>query len=514
MEKNILVLIALVFTVSFSIQESYGLNDYDLISEWGSFGIAKPGFFSHPQSVAVDNDGNVYITDLGNKRIQKLSSTGQFLIEWGTNGKQVGEFHYPSGIAVDEKYVYVSDRDLHKVQKFDHDGNFVLEWGQHGTKEGQFKFPNGVLVSNNFVYVVDTGNHRIQKFTLDGKFVLSFGSSGIHDAQFLTAVDIDDDIEGNLYITDRGNGKIEKFDSDGNHMESFKYSGRNYSFSPEGISVDSDGSMFVINTANNRILHLSPDSSYLDIFEQKGPYPDKFQMPYDLAFGINGELFVVDSGKNKITVLETSHTKVTEPTQLGNITNTKDTLKPTLFSPPDMVVDATDFLTHVNIGKPVTYDASGIKTITNNAPDEFPLGITTIMWISFDNAGNSNHSFQNITINACGRSYLEYNGIYGSANDDFIEGTDLDDLIFALDGNDLIDGKGGNDCIFGGSGDDIINGNGGDDIINGNGGNDIIKGYSDNDILYGDEGQDIVDGGVGIDNCHDKLTDVLINCES
>ena len=66
-----------------------------------------------------------YISDLGNKRIQKFSSTGEYVTQWGQSGKLPGEFHYPSGIAVDSNFVYVADHDLHKIQKFS------LEWNIH-----------------------------------------------------------------------------------------------------------------------------------------------------------------------------------------------------------------------------------------------------------------------------------------------------------------------------------------------------------------------------------------------
>jgi DNA-binding beta-propeller fold protein YncE len=69
-------------------QSSFGLSGYDNISEWGSFGITGSGNFSHPQFIAVDDDGSIYVTDLGNKRVQKLSSNGEYITEWGKSGKQ------------------------------------------------------------------------------------------------------------------------------------------------------------------------------------------------------------------------------------------------------------------------------------------------------------------------------------------------------------------------------------------------------------------------------------------
>ena len=66
----------------------------------GQFGLSRPGHFSYPEFITVDADGNSYIGDLGNKRIQKFSSTGEYLVHWGQSGTLPGEFHYPAGIAI------------------------------------------------------------------------------------------------------------------------------------------------------------------------------------------------------------------------------------------------------------------------------------------------------------------------------------------------------------------------------------------------------------------------------
>jgi DNA-binding beta-propeller fold protein YncE len=83
---------------------------------------------------------------------------------WGSCGTAEGEFHCPTGIAVDALgNVYVTDGC--RVQKFAADASFVKAWGVFGSGEAQFIFPNGVAVdAAQNVYVVDTNNHRIQKF--------------------------------------------------------------------------------------------------------------------------------------------------------------------------------------------------------------------------------------------------------------------------------------------------------------------------------------------------------------
>ena len=134
----------LLLATSFT-QTSFGFGDYDFLSEWGSFGIVDAGHFSHPQFIAVGEDGSIYVSDLGNKRVQKFTSEGQYLTEWGKSGKLSGEFHYPSGIAVSADSVFVADRDLNRIQKFTTDGEFVSQWGGKGIYEGQFYFDNCLI---------------------------------------------------------------------------------------------------------------------------------------------------------------------------------------------------------------------------------------------------------------------------------------------------------------------------------------------------------------------------------
>jgi Ca2+-binding RTX toxin-like protein len=504
-------------------QNSFGFVGYDYISEWGSFGIVEPGRFSHPQFIAVGDDGSIYVSDLGNKRVQKFSSNGEYITEWGKSGKQSGEFHYPSGIAVSGDFVFVADRDLNRIQKFSLDGEFITEWGEKGSYDDQLFFPNGVAVNNGTVYVADTGNQRIQIFSTDGKFISSFGSSGLGEGQFLTVVGIDIDADGNVYVTDKGNSKIEKYDVNGKLIKSFSFNSPNYTFSPEAIAIDPAGEMFIANSANDRILHLSQNSDLnLNVFDQIGPYSDSFDILTDIAIGINGELLVVDSANHKIKSFETPF--YVKPVIIDSIEisdeiiedSSSDKTKPVIIAPISLEVEATDMLTVVSFGEAIATDESGIKAIINNAPNAFSPGISTIVWVAFDNVGYSSSTLQTITVKTCGNTYSDYNIIEGTQGDDVIQGTDGDDLIFGLAGNDIISGSKGNDCIFGGYGDDIISGGDGDDTIKGNSGNDILKGQSGDDLIYSNSGSDVIDGGADYDRCYSPInfqSDLLLNCE-
>jgi DNA-binding beta-propeller fold protein YncE len=153
-------------------------SDGIFVRKWGGFGTNGSGIgnFNHPEAIAVDHSGKfVYVADF-NKHVQKFDTSSKFITKWGTErgqpGSGDGEFGLsrdnggPHGIAVDnEGNVYVADTGNNRIQKFSNDGKFIAKWGSYGTGEGQLNEPKGVAVDRfGNVYVVDSGNHRIQLF--------------------------------------------------------------------------------------------------------------------------------------------------------------------------------------------------------------------------------------------------------------------------------------------------------------------------------------------------------------
>ena len=194
-----------------------------------------------------------------------------------------------------------------------------------------------------------------------------------------------------------------------------------------------------------------------------------------------------------------------------------DTTAPVLTTPQDIIVDAVSTETSLEIGLASIDDIiDDSPTITNDAPEVFPLGETIVTWTATDKFGNESISAQIISVQTCGNDPSDYNLIIGSEDDDILIGTTLSDLIFANGGDDIISGDKGNDCIIAGDGNDIIFGNEGDDNISGQDGNDIIKGQSGEDFIFGGFGLDVIDGGEDIDTCKiidEQNFDIVIKCE-
>ncbi|MDQ6957462.1 MAG: 6-bladed beta-propeller, partial [Mariprofundaceae bacterium] len=144
-----------------------GSNNPVNVQVWGGLGDAH-GQFNEPFDVAVNKQGFVYVTDVRNKRVQKFSSNGDFILTFGEN-----LFEKPSGIAVaSDATVWVTDYDLDKVFHFDGQGKLIAAWGKAGDKQGEFESPVDVAVNaEGLVYVVDQYHHRIQVFSSDGRFI-------------------------------------------------------------------------------------------------------------------------------------------------------------------------------------------------------------------------------------------------------------------------------------------------------------------------------------------------------
>lgn len=143
--------------------------DGDVLAAIGGFGEG-PGQFKDPSGLAFDADGNLYVADTGNSRIQKFDSSGKPVLEWGSWGSPAGLFSSPRGVACGTGRVYVADADNHRVQVFDPKGRFLYQWGKAPVEplrgEGRLHFPTALAVSpsGGLTVVAEPVDHRCQVF--------------------------------------------------------------------------------------------------------------------------------------------------------------------------------------------------------------------------------------------------------------------------------------------------------------------------------------------------------------
>jgi sugar lactone lactonase YvrE len=149
----------------------YDADSYKLLRRIGTGGknhfLTTPGDFGAPQGVAVDGDGNVYVTDTLNDRVEIFDADGTFISTFGKAGDGPGYFARPKGIAVDsDGHIWVADEMQDRLQVFNRDGQLLTYIGQgHGELPGQFKALIGVAIDKkNNVYTTEQYPGRLQMF--------------------------------------------------------------------------------------------------------------------------------------------------------------------------------------------------------------------------------------------------------------------------------------------------------------------------------------------------------------
>ena len=208
---------------------------------------SDPGTFDYPDDVAIGRDGLIYVADESNYRVQVIDAEGNSVrTPWAG-----GMFGYPTGVAVDVNgTVHVCDADDSYERITAHDpftGAIQHTWGS----SAEFSGPQGIAAtsvgSNVYIYVADTFNKRIRKFSYDPSsgyaHVGSWDGSGTDAGQMWDPRGVAVAPDGSVYVTDTSNGRVIRFTSDGDYLDEWGTrvpGGTDIGefWDPEGIAVD------------------------------------------------------------------------------------------------------------------------------------------------------------------------------------------------------------------------------------------------------------------------------------
>ncbi len=291
---------------------------YEFQARWGSYGEGQSQF-NQPTDLAVGSDGNVYIADGYNERVQVYGPRGEFILMFGydvvtggsagfeicagypqicqkgARGNGNGQFHSPSGVAISSSGdIYVADSQNNRVQVFGSNGSFKTQFGQSYIQNA-----GGVaLDKNDNAYVVDTENRQIDVFDSTHSYKISIGFPILN-----TPADVEiglDTADGkrSLYIPDSASNNVRVFDSDGRHLGSWDGSNSPSVFRyPNGVGIDGQGNVFVADTINHRIAKFGAWADYLDSWGSFGAEDGLFKFPGDVAVGGDQSVYVADTFK-------------------------------------------------------------------------------------------------------------------------------------------------------------------------------------------------------------------------
>jgi sugar lactone lactonase YvrE len=209
----------------------------------GDEGLAISANFWNPRGMAFDNDGNLIICDLGNHIVRQVDkTTGIVTTIAGTamNGGYTGDdgpatsakLNVPRGVAIDMNGdIYISDSENHVIRKIANDTGIITTFAGSGeagysgdgglATSAKMVFPEQLAIDNesNILYCVEYGNHVIRKIDLNTKIITTFAGTGLGGysgdfgpattATFYLPRGIVLDKDGNVYISDE-NGTVRK----------------------------------------------------------------------------------------------------------------------------------------------------------------------------------------------------------------------------------------------------------------------------------------------------------------
>ena len=260
-----------------------------------------------PRGVAINQRGEVVVTERYAHCFSVFSSRGKKLRTFGNRGSGQGQFKEPCGVAVDgEGNILVVDQSNRSIQKFTAEGQFLATLRAKDNKPLHFDRPTGIAFNavNSKVYVTEWKNHRCHILNSDLTFSSTFGKRGSGEGQFNCPAGIACDSTGKVYVADRLNHRIQVFTAEGEFLVGFRKCGeeRGGLYYPYGIAVDTSDMVYVSELGNHCISVFTLEGHYVKSFGREGKGPGQFKCPSDLAIDDNGVVYVCDFHNNHVQV--------------------------------------------------------------------------------------------------------------------------------------------------------------------------------------------------------------------
>ncbi|MCL6098142.1 MAG: 6-bladed beta-propeller [Bacteroidetes bacterium] len=294
------------FLYSFSSKDDFGISK-SFFKKLVEFFFGEEKEISHlerPQSIAVNNRGELFITDIGLKGVHFFNieeKEYKFIKKWGENF-----FKSPVGIAVNnDDDIFICDSGIRKIIVLDRDLDFKYVF-----KEGLIR-PTSIKIRNDSVYVSDTGANQIIIFNLEGKELQRIGGRGSAAGNFNFPVHLSlgnpkTSYANSVYVVDAMNFRVQVFSKDGRHIKSFGRLGNSIGdfARPKGIALDSDGHIYVVDALFDVVQIFDQSGQVLLAFGGSGSGKGNFYLPTDILIDNQDRIYIVDSGNRRIQVFQ------------------------------------------------------------------------------------------------------------------------------------------------------------------------------------------------------------------
>ena len=284
--------------------------------------------FKYPFGVIVTKNEDILVAERDSHCITILNKKGKKLRSFGRKGTNKGQFINPRGVAMScDGHILVTDD--HRLQKITFEGDCVKSVGssETGNCPMQFSYPAGITVhpTTGQIFIADSWNHRIQilnndlsyshsfgtydsyshiEFSTSGSYTNSFSMYDSVPEQFCSPHDISFYSEGYLYVVDRNNHCIKKFTSTGQYISKFGSEGSSPGQLQYPHSIATYNNLvYVSEWSNHRVSIFDSNGSFIHCFGKKGSGEGEFNYPECITVDSLGNLYVSDSGNNRLVVV-------------------------------------------------------------------------------------------------------------------------------------------------------------------------------------------------------------------
>jgi YD repeat-containing protein len=278
------------------------------VDQFGSTGSGEGQFdFAYPMGLFADDNGHVWVSDTLNHRVQRWSIPDQatphleHLGGFGEAGSEAGQLEAPSDVAIGpEGDLWVADTENDRIQRFDAQGELLSQFGSAGSEDGQLNQPTGVEIDGEGnLWVVDRGNHRLQRFSPEGQFLSKFGEFGFGEGKLAAPGQVAIDAAGDLWITDYF--RLQRFSPNG---EFVGVVGAGQLSQPTGIDIGPEGAVWVASSGNDKVFAFDDEGELVTQLGSSGAGEGQFEQPIDIALGPQGNLWVADAQLDRVQLLD------------------------------------------------------------------------------------------------------------------------------------------------------------------------------------------------------------------
>ncbi len=284
-----------------------------------------PGVNS-PRGIHVAANGQIYIVDYWNQRIEYMNPDGSGAATFGFRGNvsQSGaiNFAWDAAIQPGTGDIFVANRENNQVAAFSPTGTPLIIFGQNGSANGDFSFPQGIAFAPDGTLLVDdSGNNRIERFSLNAgdtvaTWVATYGQFGAGSTA--PAGDLNNPTgiavapNGTIWVADTLNNRIESMTTSGFWSDYTKPVGSTMSFNvPWGVTVAPDGNIWVSDTGNNRLVSMDTSGNLIFSATESsmgipaGPPGSLGIYPFAVAFS-GDTVYLTDVWNDRVLVLTTT----------------------------------------------------------------------------------------------------------------------------------------------------------------------------------------------------------------